>query len=126
MEPHSLHLISAEATRYYVSLEMQIIGEQGTYLCTNVYGPQRLEEKLRLLDHLSQLKLRHIGVKGICGGNFNMITSLNENKGGVRKLNRDAKALKDLIRSANLVHIHPRSGIFTWNNKRGGDRKISS
>ena len=85
--PHSFHLISVEASRSYVSLEMHIIGEPGSYLCTNVYGPQRLEEKLLLLDRLSDLQPRYSGVKGIFGGDFNMITSLRENKGGLRRLN---------------------------------------
>ena len=65
--PHSLHLISAEASRSYISLEMQIIGESNTYLCTNIYIPQRLEDKLLTLDRLSKMKRRHSTVKAIYG-----------------------------------------------------------
>ena len=111
--PYSFHLVNAEATRSYVSLEMQIIGEPGTYLCTNVYGPQRLEYKLLLLDHLSQLQQRHTGVKGIYGGDFNMITSLGEKKWKLRKLNQDAEALRKFIRLARLIDIFPKSRLYT-------------
>jgi len=55
-----------------------------------------------------------------------MITSPGEKKGGLRTLNRDAEAFISFIRTANLVDIQPKNGIFTWNNKRGGDRLIAS
>lgn len=57
-----------------------------------------------------------------------MITSLREKKegGGIRTLNRDTEAFQDFIKSIKLVDIIPKSGVFTWNNKRGGDRKITS
>lgn len=55
-----------------------------------------------------------------------MITSLTEKKGGIRTLNRDAEAFKDFIKSTKLVDIFPKSGAFTSNNKRGGDRQITS
>ena len=126
MEPTVTPVNKCRSKKIFVSIEMQIIGEQGTYLCTNVYGPQRLEDKLRLLKNLSQLKSRHTGVRGIYGGDFNMIISLEEKKGGLRKLNRDVEAFRNFSRAAKLVDIHPVSGLYTWNNKCGGDRKISS
>eukprot|EP00253_Pinus_taeda_P029908 PITA_29908 len=55
-----------------------------------------------------------------------MITSLTEKKGGIRTLNRDTEAFEDFIKAAKLVDIIPKSRVFTWNNKRGGDRKIAS
>eukprot|EP00253_Pinus_taeda_P016855 PITA_16855 len=41
-------------------------------------------------------------------------------------LNKDTEAFKDFIKSAKLVDIFPKSGAFTWNNKRGGDKQIAS
>lgn len=55
-----------------------------------------------------------------------MIISLEEKKGAMRKLNRDAEAFHNFINGANLIDIHSENGVYTWNNKRGGDRKISS
>ena len=79
-----------------------------------------------LLEDLTKLHHRHPNSKAIYGGDFNMITSLEENKGGLRSLNSDSKAFNSFIISANLVDIPPRNGIFTWTNKRGGDRHIAS
>lgn len=120
--PHYLHLISAEASRSYISLGMKIIGESNTYLCTNIYSSQRLENKLLMLDYISKMQHRHSTAEAIYGGDFNMITSLEEKKGGVRTLNRDAEAFNSFIRAVNLVDMLPKNGLYTWNNKRGGDR----
>lgn len=55
-----------------------------------------------------------------------MITTLLEKKGGLRKLSRDAEAFATFIETAKLVDVFPKSGSFTWNNRRGGDKLIAS
>lgn len=55
-----------------------------------------------------------------------MITSLLEKKGGLRKLNRDGEFFIDFIDNARLVDVYTKHGKFTWNNRRGGERLISS
>lgn len=124
--PQVIQLLSYEATKSYISIEIQVVGNSETYLCTNVYGPQKLEAKLLFLRSLFNLKLRYPQAKAIFGGDFNMITSLTEKRGGIRKLNRDFEAFLDFIRSANLIDVFPKSDAFTWNNKRGGERQIAS
>eukprot|EP00253_Pinus_taeda_P036718 PITA_36718 len=124
--PQILQLISSEAARSHISIEVQMVGNPTTYLCTNVYGPQKLEAKLLWLRALSNLQQRYPQAKAIFGGDFNMITSLREKKGGIKSLNRDSETFKDFIKSTRLVDIFPKSGTFTWNNNRGGDRKIAS
>ena len=64
--------------------------------------------------------------KCILGGDFNMITTLLEKKGGLRKLNRDVESFTSFIENAKLVDIYTKSGNFTWNNRRGGNRMIAS
>jgi len=86
-DPHALHFIMAEASRWFISLEMKIIGDSNTCLCTNIYSPQRLEDKLVMLDRLSKMQHRYPTAKAIYGGDFNMITLLTKNKGGVKILN---------------------------------------
>ena len=54
--PQVLSLIAAEATRHTLMVCMQIIGNTEVILCTNVYGPQMLEEKRRMLLDLENLK----------------------------------------------------------------------
>jgi len=121
-----IQILSAEATKAFIAMETQVIGNSETYLCTNVYGPQNLEDKFSFLCSLLSLKTRHPNSKLIMGGDFNMITSLLEKKGGVGKLNKDAKLFAKFIDSAKLVDIQPKSGTFTWNNRRGGERQIAS
>eukprot|EP00253_Pinus_taeda_P018385 PITA_18385 len=73
-----------------------------------------------------KLQQRYPRAKVIIGGDFNMITSLSEKKGGIRKLNKDSESFVEFIMSSRLVDIQPRSGAHTWNNKRGGERQIAS
>ena len=54
--PQVMNLLAAEATRYTLSVSMQIIGNTEVILCTNVYGPQMLEEKRRMLLDPENLK----------------------------------------------------------------------
>ena len=81
---------ATEATRYTLLVSMQIIGNTEVILCTNVYGPQMLEEKRRILLDLENLKLCSNNLHWILAGDFNIITSLVEKKGGTRRLDRDA------------------------------------
>jgi hypothetical protein len=43
--PQKVDLLSEEATRHYLSVIMQVIGNLDKVMCTNVYGPQLLEDK---------------------------------------------------------------------------------
>ena len=60
------------------------------------------------------------------GGDFNLITSLEEKKGGRRCLEEECNLFKDTIEELGLVDIYPREGWFTLNNKRIGDHHIAS
>lgn len=119
-------LVAAEASKNYLAMEMLIIGNSFSFLCINIYGPQRLDDKLVFLDSLKNLIARHPQANLILGGDFNMITSLMEKKGGLRKLNRDGEYFKEFIDKANFIDVYPKQGSFTWNNRRGGENLISS
>jgi len=54
--PKKIEILDAEASRDYLSLVIQPIGDKETYLITNVYGPQRLEGKQKFLDSLEELR----------------------------------------------------------------------
>lgn len=125
-DSRTIDIISMEATRAYIATEVQLTGNSETYLCINVYGPQRLDNKISFLTSLSHLKLRYPNSKTIMGGDFNMITSLLEKKGGLRRLNKDSELFIEFMESAKLVDIPPKTGLFTWNNRRGGDNRIAS
>eukprot|EP00253_Pinus_taeda_P011321 PITA_11321 len=125
-DSRTISVLTSEATHAYIATEIQITGNSETYFCVNAYGPQRLEEKFHFLHTLRRLQSRYQASKIIMGGDFNMITSLLEKKGGLRKLNRDTGAFADFIETAKLVDVHPSSYSFTWNNRRGGENLIAS
>ena len=79
--PQKINIIDAEASRDYLSMVIQPVGDKEIYLVTNVYGPQRLDGKLKLLDSLQDLRERYARIPWILGGDFNMIKSLSEKKG---------------------------------------------
>jgi exonuclease III len=80
--PQVINLLAVEATRYTLSVSMQIIGNTEVIICTNVYGPQMLEEKRRILLDLKNLKAHPINPHWILAEDFNIITTLAEKKGG--------------------------------------------
>ena len=57
--PQKLGILHAKASRNYLSVVIQPLGDKEVYLLTNVYGPQKLDEKLRLLTLLEELRARH-------------------------------------------------------------------
>ena len=78
--PQKFGILDAEASRNYLSMVIQHLGDKEIYLITNVCGPQKLEDKLRLLISLEELRERHPVMPWILGGDFNMIRSLIEKK----------------------------------------------
>ena len=87
-----LGILDVEASRNYLLMVIQHLGDKEIYMITNVYGPKKLEDKLKLLTSLEELRERHPNMPWILAGNFNMIKSLTEKKGGTRKLGRDSIA----------------------------------
>eukprot|EP00253_Pinus_taeda_P005056 PITA_05056 len=124
--PLKIGIIDAEASRNYLSVVIQPVGDMDTYLVTNVYGPQRMDEKLRFLDSLMDLRERYVEMPWIMGGDFNMIKSLSEKKGGTRTLNKYSLAFQTFLDTMKLVDIDLSNGLFTWNNRRGGEYLVAS
>eukprot|EP00253_Pinus_taeda_P009137 PITA_09137 len=125
-DARNIQLLSTEANKHFLATVFQPIGNSNSFLCINVYSPQKLEDKLSFLDTLHKIIRRYPSSKCIFGGDFNMITTLLEKKGGLRKLGRDAEAFAYFIETTKLVDVFPKSGSFTWNNRRGGDKLIAS
>lgn len=55
-----------------------------------------------------------------------MIKSLSEKKGGIRTLSKDSLKFQTFIDNMNLIDTETNSGLFTWNNKRGGEFQVAS
>jgi hypothetical protein len=116
--PQVLSLIVAEATRHTLTICMKIIGNTEVILCTNVYGPQVSEEKRGMIRGLEDLKIRSNNLQWILAGDFKIIMSLAEKKGGTKRLDRDVKELSKFIDTMEMVDLKTNNGQFTWNNKR--------
>lgn len=54
-----------------------------------------------------------------------MIKSLLEKKGGTKTLNKDSLGFQTFMDSMKLVDIVSSNGLFTWNNKRGGESLVA-
>ena len=70
-----------------------------------MYGPQVLEEKRRMLLDLENIKERTNNLHWILSGDFNIITTLAEKKGGTRRLDRDAEKFSTFIDTTKMVDI---------------------
>jgi hypothetical protein len=108
--PQILNLIAAEATRYTLTVRMQIIGNTEEILCTNVYGPHGPEENKGMIRDLEDIKGRATNLHWILAGDFNIITSLAEKKGGTRRLDRDAEEFSNFIDRAEMVDLQTKNG----------------
>jgi exonuclease III len=106
-------------TIHYQDLRM---GEQG-YI-SNAYGPPNQDAKRGFLGTLVQLGKILQDQHWIIGGDFNLIKTLEEKKGGVRKLDLENKRFKEVLEELNLVDLPTQGGIFTWNNRRGGIKQV--
>ena len=82
--PQKLGILDVEPSMNYSSMVIQPLVDKEVYLIMNFYGPQKLEYKFKLLSSLGDIRERHMGIPWILGGDFNMIKSLSEKKGGTR------------------------------------------
>jgi len=48
------------------------------------------------------------------GGDFNIITSLEENKGGLRRLEHEHMDFKDFIQGHQLINLETSNDIYNW------------
>lgn len=119
--PETVHVITSEATQYCLSFVLHFIGSPYPILCTNVYGPQWINEKINFIQSLEALLKRYPTKKWILDSDFNIILSLEENKGGSRKLNRDSEGFQNIIDDMKLVDLETTNGMYTWAKKHGGN-----
>lgn len=68
----------------------------------------------------------YLEVPWIVGGDFNLIRSLEEKMGGIRKPDQYMEMFNDMIDDIRLVDIQTINGVYTWNNRRGGKNQIAS
>ena len=68
----------------------------------------------------------HQEQRWIITGDFNMITSKGEKKGGISREDPKMERFRDVQIDLRLVDIPTINGKFTWNNRRGWNKQIAS
>ena len=71
-DPQKFGVIDTEASRHHLSLIFQPVGDIQCYMIANVYGTQPMEDKVRLLTMLEDMKKRYPALPWILGGDFNI------------------------------------------------------
>ena len=79
-----------------------------------------------MIRDLEDIKTRSNNLQWILAGDFNIIASLAEKKGGTRRLDRDAEEFSNFIDTTEMVDVKTNNGQFTWNNKRMKQNQVAS
>eukprot|EP00253_Pinus_taeda_P014726 PITA_14726 len=104
----------------------RIAGTREQVVVSGVYGPSSPGEKENFLNNIQSIRRLYSNVDWIIGGDFNLIRSLEEKKGGIRKSDSLMGRFNALIEDLRLVDIQTINGICTWNNRRGGKNQVAS
>lgn len=106
--------------------QFRLIGTKYWFMLSIVYGPHILIEKENFLKSIKTLNQMHDEKLWLIVGDFNLITLLEEKKGGNRREESEMEQFRYIQEELNLVDIPTINGRYTWNNKRGGNRRIAS
>ena len=79
-DPNLLHMEGFFSSIHTLLGWFRILGTNQAGVITNVYGPQQTEQKISFLNHLRWLHDPIPSPNWIIGGDFNIISSLEEKK----------------------------------------------
>jgi ribonuclease HI/exonuclease III len=113
------------ATKWSITAEYRLIGSNRPGQITCVYGPATPGDKHAFLHSLTQTPNINQRDRWIIGGDFNIIRTLKEKKGGTRRLERDTNGFNNLIEELSLVDLDYNNGMYTWSNRRTGVQQVS-
>jgi len=80
-----------------LSCKFRNIGSREWVLLTGVYGPHLTRERRSFLQKVGTIQSLFPDLPWIVGGDFNMITTLEEKRGGLRRTDLDMEAFGDMI-----------------------------
>ena len=109
-----------------ITTKFHIIGTSEKVFPTNVYGPNLQSEKSQFLHSLLHLQSITKRANWIMVGDFKIITTLTEKKGGLKKLGQHIECFSLFINQLHMVDLQIVNGSFTSNNHRGGTHQIAS
>eukprot|EP00253_Pinus_taeda_P005765 PITA_05765 len=94
--------------------------------CQSVTVDASATNKIALLDTIEALNINRVHPLWITGGDFNMITKLEEKRGGRAKMEQENDHFKEFIQNNLLIYMESSNGIHTWSNRRAGRHQIAS
>ena len=94
----------------------RIVGSTKRILILGVYGPHIPRERENFLKNVQAARRISPGTPWIVGGDFNMIRTADEKKGGIRRLDQNMETFNAMSTEQRLVDIPKINGIYTWNN----------
>eukprot|EP00253_Pinus_taeda_P027077 PITA_27077 len=104
----------------------RIVGTPQQVVITGVYGPPSSGRREQFINNFKSIRRLYPEAAWIIDGDFNLIRSLDEKKGGLRRRDHFMDSFNEMIEELRLVDIQSINGIYTWNNRRGGKNRISS
>lgn len=124
-DARKIHLGNIHANKNFIQI-FHIIGTNISGHIKNVYFPQETQQKLEILETLTQLNADRTHPLWISGGDYNMIAKTEEKRGGSCRINRDGSILKDFIQNNWMIDLPTNNGLFTWNNKSAEPLQVAS
>eukprot|EP00253_Pinus_taeda_P035515 PITA_35515 len=87
--PEEIHFSNWMSLPRILSGTASIVGTKEEVIITGVYGPHIQNEKENFLKNLKALRCLIPGKQWIVGGDFNLIKTLDEKRGGTRRMDKD-------------------------------------
>lgn len=121
----ALTLSNFHASHHIIQATFHIIGTNIHGHLINFYFPQEARNKIALLNTREALNLNRMHPLWIIGGDFNIITKLEEKLGGRSKLEQENGHFKDFIQNNSLIDLQFCNGTHTWRNRRVGKHQTA-
>eukprot|EP00253_Pinus_taeda_P023098 PITA_23098 len=101
----ALTLSDFHASHHFIQATFHILGTNIHGHLSNVYFPQEAGNKTTLLNTIEALNNNRMHPLWIIGGDFNMITKLEEKLGGRSRLEQENTHFKDFIQNTSLIDL---------------------
>jgi exonuclease III len=110
---NAIILENFSATRWAIKADYKLIGSNRPGHLINVYSPANPRDKQAFLSSMRQTSSHTHYKNWIVGGDFNIIRSLEEKRGGSRRLDRESSDFNSLIDNLHLIDLNTSNGLHT-------------
>lgn len=109
----AITLSDFHASHHIIQATFHVISTNIHVHLSNVYFPQEASNKIAILDTIEALNFNRLHPLWIIGGDFNMITKLEEKRGGQAKLEKENGHFKYFIQNNMLIYLQFCNGMHT-------------